>query len=76
MDYARFIYVAQPGNGVNNLMPDIEIYDKWSVQWRYTLLQDAEPPDEEREMLNARVVDHVGDPLYFYGRQGPRVDLR
>ncbi len=33
-------------------------------------------PDEEREILNAWVVDHVGDPLYFYGRQGPRVDLR
>lgn len=76
MDYARFTYVAQPGDGVTNLMPDIEIYDKWPVQWRYTVWPDAGPPDEEREMLNARVVDQVVDPLYFYGRQGPRVDLR
>lgn len=53
MDYARFIYVEQPGDGVTNLMPDIEIYDKSSVQWRYTVLPDAGPPDEEREILNA-----------------------
>lgn len=53
MDYARFNYVAQPGDGVTNHMPDIEIYEKWSVQWRYTVLPDAGPPDEEREILNA-----------------------
>ena len=76
MDYARFNYVAQPGDGVTNLMPDIGIYDKWAVKWGYTPLPDAASADEERETLNAWVVEHAGDPLYFYGRQGPRIDPR
>lgn len=76
MDYARFNYVAQPDDGVTNLMPDIGIYDKWSVKWGYSVLPDVESADEEREILNAWVVERAGDPLYFYGRQGPRVDPR
>ena len=76
MDYARFNYVAQPGDGVTNLMPDVGTYDKWSVQWGYTVLPDAKSPDEERKTLNAWVVERAEDPLYFYGRQGPRVDPR
>ena len=76
MDYARFNYVAQPGDGVTALMPDIGIYDKWSVQWGYSVLPDVESPDDERETLNSWVVERAGDPLYFYGRQGPRVDPR
>ena len=76
MDYARFNYVAQPGDGVTSLMPDIGIYDKWSVQWGYSVIPEAESPDDERETLNEWVKERAGDPLYFYGRQGPRTDPR
>lgn len=76
MDYARFNYVAQPGDGVVNLMPDVSTYDKWSVQWGYSVLSDANSADDERETLNQWVIERAGDPLYFYGRQGPRVDPR
>ncbi len=76
MDYARFNYIAQPGDGVTNLMPDIGIYDKWSVKWGYSALLDAESADEERKTLNQWVIERADDPIYFYGRQGPRVDPR
>lgn len=76
MDYARFNYVAQPGDGVTNLMPDIGIYDKWSIKWGYSVLPDAASPDDERAMLNAWVVERASDPLYFFGRPGPRIDPR
>jgi hypothetical protein len=76
MDYARFNYVAQPGDGVTNLMPGIGIYDKWAIEWGYTVLPGVQSPDEERAILNSRVVEHAGDPHYFYGRQGPRIDPR
>ena len=76
MDYARFNYVAQPGDGVTNLMPDIGIYDKWVTQWGYTPILEASTADEEREILNQWVVERAGDPLYFYGRQGPSIDPR
>ncbi len=76
MDYARFNYIAQPGDGVTNLMPDIGIYDKWVTKWGYTYLPDADSPDDERAILNEWVVERAGDLNYFYGRQGPRIDPR
>ena len=76
MDYARFNYIAQPGDGVTTLMPDIGIYDKWVTKWGYTYFPDADGPDDERETLNQWVLERADDPLYFYGRQGPRIDPR
>ena len=76
MDYARFNYVAQPGDGVTTLMPDIGAYDKWAVKWGYTYLPDADGPDDERATLNQWTLERADDPLYFYGRQGPRIDPR
>ncbi len=75
MDYARFNYVAQPGDGVTNLMPDVGIYDNWSVKWGYSVLEGTSA-DDERATLNEWVKERAGDPLYFYGRQGLRVDPR
>ncbi len=76
MDYARFNYVAQPGDGVTSLMPDIGIYDKWVTQWGYSPIPQASSPDEEKAILNEWVVERASDPLYFYGRAGPRIDPR
>jgi len=76
MDYARFNYVAQPGDGVTNLRPGIGIYDKWSVKWGYTWFPDDQTPQQERETLDDWTVARADDPMYFFGRQGPRVDPR
>ncbi len=76
MDYARFNYVAQPGDGVTSLMPDIGIYDKWVTQWGYSPVHGANSADEEKATLNELVIERAGDPLYFYGRQGPSIDPR
>ena len=76
MDYARFNYVAQPGDGVTNFMPDIGIYDKWVTKWGYTPILEASSADEEKAILNEWVTERAGDPLYFYGRQGPSIDPR
>lgn len=37
MDYARFNYVAQPGDSIpeNELFPRIGEYDKWAIEWGY-----------------------------------------
>ena len=75
MDYARFNYVAQPGDGVTSLMPDVGTYDKWAVKWGYSVLQNADSPDDEREMLNEWVKERADDPLFFFGSTSvdPRV---
>ncbi|WP_022834459.1 zinc-dependent metalloprotease [Salisaeta longa] len=67
MDYARFNYVAQPGDGVTNFMPKIGIYDKWAIKWGYTDIEGS--PEADTETLDEWVRSHAGDPYYFYGRQ-------
>ena len=76
MDYARFNYVAQPGDGVTQLLPQIGTYDRWSVEWGYRHM-DADSPEDEAQMLDAMILEHAGDPYYFYGAQtGSRIDPR
>lgn len=69
MDYARFNYIAQPGDGVTQFYPMIGEYDKWSIKWGYTWFPDIEVADDENEMLNEWVVERANDPLYFFGAQ-------
>ena len=77
MDYARFNYVAQPGDGVTNFMPRLGEYDKWAVRWGYRPIPEAADADAERPILNEWVLAHADDPRYFYGRQtGARIDPR
>jgi hypothetical protein len=35
MDYARFNYIAQPGDSVKSLTPKIGVYDKFAIAWGY-----------------------------------------
>ncbi len=67
MDYARFNYIAQPGDGVTQYYPQIGEYDKWSIKWGYSWLPDVEKPDDEKETLNEWIVKNGDDPLYWYG---------
>ncbi|MBC7885587.1 MAG: zinc-dependent metalloprotease, partial [Saprospiraceae bacterium] len=69
MDYARFNYVAQPGDGDVGLMPDIGPYDKWSINFGYRLFKDAASPEAERVILNQLIKEKAGDPVYRFGRQ-------
>jgi hypothetical protein len=77
MDYARFNYIAQPGDGVRNFMPRVGEYDKWAVKWGYTWFPDSKSDDEIDRTLTAWATERAGDPLYFYGRQtSTKVDPR
>lgn len=69
MDYARFNYIAQPGDGVTQFYPQIGEYDLWSIKWGYTWFPDIEEADDENEILNDWVVERADDPLYFFGAQ-------
>jgi hypothetical protein len=76
MDYARFNYVAQPGDGVTHFFPQIGPYDKWSVKWGYTWFGDMSVEEQEK-ILHQWTVERADDPRFFYGRQtGSRIDPR
>lgn len=68
MDYARFNYVAQPEDGDVALMPNIGLYDKWSIQFGYQLFP-GESTDSERSIINQMIKEKAGNPNYRYGRQ-------
>jgi hypothetical protein len=52
MDYARFNYIAQPGDGVTHLYPQIGEYDLWSIKWGYSWFPGKKTPAQEKEMLD------------------------
>ncbi len=68
MDYARFNYIAQPEDKGVALMPDIGVYDKYSISWGYRPILDKDAK-EEKETLDAWIMKHAGDPMYRFGRQ-------
>jgi Met-zincin/Domain of unknown function (DUF5117)/Domain of unknown function (DUF5118) len=76
MDYARFNYVAQPGDGVTDFFPRIGAYDNWSIEWGYKPVYGAKNADEEKKELNKWVTAKAGNPTYFYGTQGNPYDPR
>lgn len=68
MDYARFNYVAQPGDEGVALMPNIGVYDKYAIEWGYRPILDK-TAEEEKPILNQWILEHAGDPLYRFGHQ-------
>lgn len=67
MDYARFNYVAQPGDAGVSFHPAIGVYDHWAIRWGYRPIIGATTPDAEKPMLDGWVLEHAGDPLYRFG---------
>jgi hypothetical protein len=49
MDYARFNYIAQPGDGVTHLYPQIGEYDLWAIKWGYSYFPGKKTPEQEKE---------------------------
>ncbi|MDX1671995.1 MAG: zinc-dependent metalloprotease [Balneolaceae bacterium] len=69
MDYARFNYIAQPGDGVTNFYPAVGEYDKWAIKWGYTWFPEDMSREEREAQLNEWTRERADDPVYFYGRQ-------
>lgn len=72
MDYARFNYVAQPGDlekGVKLTPPLLGVYDIYAIKYGYKLIPDTRTAQDEKETLRAWVDAHLDDPMYYYGKQ-------
>ena len=74
MDYARFNYIAQPGDNVTEITPQIGVYDKYAIAWGYRWL-DTRDPHQEFETLSAWIRKHENDPLYHYGEQQSSMEV-
>jgi len=72
MDYARFNYVAQPGDNAR-LIPLIGPYDHHIIEWGYKPISGARTPDEEKPELNKIVRRADTNPFLQFG-PGSRFD--
>jgi hypothetical protein len=70
MDYARYNYVAQPGDGAA-LMPKVGPYDYFAINWGYHQFpKDADEKAELEKLLRVQ----VDQPLYRFGDPNSEVD--
>lgn len=72
MDYARFNYVAQPGDmerGVRMMPPYFGPYDNYLIRWSYTPVPGAKTPEEEYAITSKWITELSDNPVYRYGKQ-------
>lgn len=65
MDYARFNYVAQPGDGTPYVSPHIGPYDLFAIEWGYRWYPDKETEEKQLRAL----LDSHKSILYKYGEE-------
>ena len=68
MDYARFNYVAQPGDGVKVMSPNIGPYDLMAIEWGYRWYPQG---TDEQQKLNDFLEKHRGR-LYKFSEAQPQ----
>ncbi|WP_350289322.1 zinc-dependent metalloprotease [uncultured Croceitalea sp.] len=73
MDYARYNYIAQPGDENIRFVRQMGPYDHHAVNWGYRWLP-AQSADAEKSTLNSWVLEKENDPKYKFGRQSSRFD--
>jgi hypothetical protein len=67
MDYSRFNYVAQPGDGVTNTIGKIGPYDMFAIKYGYEPISYANSAQDEKMTLDRWLGMQVSDPLLRFG---------
>jgi uncharacterized protein DUF4953/uncharacterized protein DUF5117/uncharacterized protein DUF5118 len=75
MDYARYNYVAQPGDSAC-LMQGIGPYDYFAIDWGYRRVPTATSPDAERPALDSLARQQDANPFLRWIGDGEAVDPR
>jgi membrane-bound inhibitor of C-type lysozyme len=62
MSYGRFNYIAQPEDGVTNVVPQIGPYDRFAIQWGYAPIPEVESSADEWAVLDELAARQVDNP--------------
>jgi hypothetical protein len=80
MDYARFNYVAQPEDNINEkgLFPRIGDYDDWAIQWGYGYIAGNNEEDQKLNSDKLIIKSLAENPRRWFGTYelGNSVDPR
>ena len=74
MDYARYNYIAQPGDQNIRFVRQMGPYDHYATNWGYRWLPEANSPEQEKTTLDSWIMEKANDPVYKFGRQSSRFD--
>jgi hypothetical protein len=74
MDYARYNYIAQPGDTNIRFVRQLGPYDDYAINYGYRYIVEANSADDEIETLNSWIKEKAGDPKYKFGKQSSRFD--
>lgn len=67
MDYARYNYIAQPGDQNIRFVRQMGPYDDYAIEWGYRYFESEE---DEKAWLKKFVDEHSLDPVYQFGSRG------
>jgi hypothetical protein len=74
MDYARFNYIAQPGDKDVRFIRKMGLYDAYAVNWGYRIIPETITADEEVATLDKWILEKAGNPIYEFGKQSSNFD--
>jgi len=69
MDYARYNYVAQPGDKNIRFIRKLGPYDHYAINWGYRKIRNITKPRAEIKTLNKWIEDKADNPIYRFGGQ-------
>lgn len=73
MDYARYNYIAQPGDENIRFVRQMGPYDDYAIEWGYRYFP-GQDPDEIKSKLAAFVSERNLNPIYQFGSGGSDPD--
>ena len=74
MDYARYNYIAQPGDKNVRFIRKMGAYDHYALNWGYRVIPNSKSPQDETPTLDKWILDKAGNPIYKYGKQSSTFD--
>ncbi len=67
MDYARYNYIAQPGDQGIRFIRQLGPYDHYSIDWGYRYIDDVEQPEDELTTTRGWINAKGDDPVFMFG---------
>jgi hypothetical protein len=69
MDYARYNYIAQPGDKNIRFVRQLGPYDHYAINWGYRVITNVNKPEDEVTTLNKWISNKANNPIYRFGNQ-------
>ncbi|MEM9525869.1 MAG: zinc-dependent metalloprotease, partial [Bacteroidota bacterium] len=67
MDYTRYNYVAQPGDGDVRWVRMLGPYDVYAINWGYRVIPGVTSAEAEEITLDKWIDEKAGDPRFLFG---------